>query len=848
MGVEGNSSGQDRDAATPPAGRAPADARPAAGWAAGVAALSLFLAVGALSLTRLTDTDVWWHIASGDLIRKTGRVPHAEPFSFTVLGHRWIDIHWLFQVVLSFLYEKGGATALDLLRGVLILGVFAFLLARCRRAAGPGTSGAILLLVALACQERFLVRPEIVSWALMVVVLALMERALAAKTRGRRRRILFLGLPLIQLLWVNVQGLFILEPVLIVLALATAVLDFLRAPRRARDPDRPLDFLVALALAALVSLANPFGAAALRLPFEEFFLHLGGRTLLSRTIAEFQPPLSGYLVTPSIIAFVVLALVTALAILADSGRVRSFDLLAVAATLAVALRARRNIPIFALAAAPVLARHLRTLLASAPAHLRSLVPERARRAGATVGCLALAVACLALSADVASDRFYLRRPTERWFGSGEIPDYFPEETARYVAASGIPGNVFHSLAVGGYLIHAWRGERGVFIDGRNDPYLEGVLESYLKALADPAAFEDVVRRYQITAVLWPHQRALEGRALLSYLARGRGWVLVHLDPGAAVYLRADLMSPTRLDEGPFPPGRDRRAAYEDLARRLATRPFGGPPIREIALGEFFSVSGDAAGAEFFYHTALARLPRSAAVLYGHALALERLGREREARAEYERAAAADPGYLPAVAALGSLLLDEGRLQEAERSLERAYGGGETSARLLTARARLFEQKGDVARAVASYREALSQAPGDTGLLRAVALFYMRHGEASSALPFYTTAAEADPDDPVIAGEMAALLEKLGRVSAALDIARDAARRATQRISGGETGGWAATGSERDDDRRLLLLAAGLEARAGERARAAEYLSVLSRAGLLGKGDIEDPDLRDLSRR
>ena len=44
MGVEGNSSGQDRDAATPPAGRAPADARPAAGWAAGVAALSLFLA------------------------------------------------------------------------------------------------------------------------------------------------------------------------------------------------------------------------------------------------------------------------------------------------------------------------------------------------------------------------------------------------------------------------------------------------------------------------------------------------------------------------------------------------------------------------------------------------------------------------------------------------------------------------------------------------------------------------------------------------------------------------------------------------------------------------------------
>ncbi|HYS78063.1 MAG TPA: tetratricopeptide repeat protein, partial [Candidatus Dormibacteraeota bacterium] len=697
-------------------------------WAAGAAALSLFLGVGALSLTRLTDTDVWWHIASGDLIRKTGRVPHAEPFSFTVLGHRWIDIHWLFQVVLSFLYGKGGATALDLLRTTLILGVFGFLLARCRRAAGAGTSGAILLLVALACQERFLVRPEIVSWGLMAVVLALLDQALAAETRAGRRRILFLALPPIQVLWVNVQGLFILGPVLIVLALATAVVDFLRGPRPARDPDRPVDFLVALALAALVSLANPFGAAALRLPLEEFFLHLGGRTLLSRTIAEFQPPLSGYLVTPSIIAFVVLALVTVLAILAGFGRVRAFDLLAVAATLVVALRARRNIPIFALAAAPVLARHLPALLAPARAALGSLVPERARRAGATVGCVGLASVCLALTADVASDRFFLRRPTERWFGSGEIPDYFPEEAARYVAASGIPGNVFHSLAVGGYLIHAWGGERGVFIDGRNDPYLEGVLELYLKAVADPAAFEDVARRYQITAVLWPHQRALEGKALLSYLARGRGWVLVHLDAGAAVYLRADLMSPARLDEGPFPPGRDRREAYDDLARRLATRPFQGPPIREIALGEFFNASGDAAGAEFFYRAALERLPRSAPVLYGHALALERLGRQREARAEYERAATADPDFLPAATALGSFLLDEGRLQEAEHSLERAYEGGETSARLLTARARLFEQKGDVARAVAAYREALLGAPRDTVLLRAVALFYVRHGE------------------------------------------------------------------------------------------------------------------------
>jgi len=55
-----------------------------------------------------------------------------------------------------------------------------------------------------------------------------------------------------------------------------------------------------------------------------------------------------------------------------------------------------------------------------------------------------------------------------------------------------------------------------------------------------------------------------------------------------------------LKEAPFRPGRDRREVYEDLLRGLEARPFGGPPIREIALAEYFSVTDDPAGAEVFF--------------------------------------------------------------------------------------------------------------------------------------------------------------------------------------------------------------------------------------------------------
>ena len=801
--------------------------------ASGGAVASFFALAAAFSLTRTTDTDLWWHLASGDLIRRTGEIPRADPFSFTVIGNRWVDIHWLFQVVLSFLHERGGLVALDVFRAALILAALAVVYRLCRRVAAPATTLAVLLLTTLASQERFLMRPEIVSWLLMLTVILALQKALDAGTRAERARILFVALPLVQLVWVNVQGLFILGPALIALALVAAAYDFVRSRGAGRDPDRVVDFLMGVALSAVVCLANPYGAAALRLPFDLLFSHLGGASLLSRTIVEFRPPFSGYLVTPAIVAFGVLLVVTLAAILLDLPRARPFDLLVVTATLVLALRARRNIPIFALASAPILAGHLSALVRSTAARTARVTSRL--RAAPLVACVVLAIGCLGLTASVASNRFYMMRPTERWFGSGEIPGYFPEDAARFVVAAGIPGQVFHSLAVGGYLIHAWGGERGVFIDGRNDPYLDGVLAEYLRAIADPAAFEETVRRYQIAAVLWPHQRALEARPLLSYLAAGHGWELVHLDEAAAVYLRADVISGARLGERPFPPGTDRGGVYAALARLLDARPFAGPPIREIALGEFFSVSGDPAGAEYFYARALERLPSSAAVLYGHALALERLGRTAEARAGYESAVAADRRFLPATAALGAMLLDEGRQDEAERLIETAWRAGERGSRLLLARGELFDRKGDAPGALGAYRDALLRNPRDTSILRALARFYVRRGEASAALPFYTAAAEADPADPAIAREMAELLERLGRVTAALDVVRDAARRAVERLGGAGTGAWAGTASGREEDRRLLLLAADLERRVGDGSKATDYLAALSRAGLLTGG-------------
>src|SRR5215212_628416 len=67
-----------------------------------------------LGVFPLKDTDFWWHLRTGDWIRQNGRVPVTDLYTFTVPQNPWIDLHWLFQVALSWGYGHGRVVALNL--------------------------------------------------------------------------------------------------------------------------------------------------------------------------------------------------------------------------------------------------------------------------------------------------------------------------------------------------------------------------------------------------------------------------------------------------------------------------------------------------------------------------------------------------------------------------------------------------------------------------------------------------------------------------------------------------------------------------------------------------------------
>ena len=79
--------------------------------------LVLLMAVAAflLGCQELSDGDVWWHVRSGQWIWSHRGVPVLDPFTFASADRPWIDLHWVFQLMLAGAYALGKVSGMILL-------------------------------------------------------------------------------------------------------------------------------------------------------------------------------------------------------------------------------------------------------------------------------------------------------------------------------------------------------------------------------------------------------------------------------------------------------------------------------------------------------------------------------------------------------------------------------------------------------------------------------------------------------------------------------------------------------------------------------------------------------------
>ncbi len=212
-----------------------------------------------LGWVELFDSDVWWHVRSGEWILDHRRVPMLDPFTFSSANRPWVDLHWGFQVLLAWANALGGVPGMILLASTVCSA--AFLLALSARERGwPFWVRAWCWVPALLLMStRFDPRPESLSLLFTAALLALLQSA-------DRHPIRAWALPIVMLLWVNTHALFALGLVVIVGYLLDDLVSALVAGR----PTRWRRLVPPSILAGLACLANPYGVRGLLFPMELF--------------------------------------------------------------------------------------------------------------------------------------------------------------------------------------------------------------------------------------------------------------------------------------------------------------------------------------------------------------------------------------------------------------------------------------------------------------------------------------------------------------------------------------------------------------------------------------------------
>lgn len=499
--------------------------------------LVIVAAVFAAGITRIADLDFWWQLKAGQLVATTHSVPRSDVFSYTAFGHEYIDHEWLFQLSQYAAWSVAGPLGIALLK-CLIVSVTLVLVAlyAVRRGADPLVAGGLTLLAIAGGITRIIERPELFSTLFAVITFVLADSYL--RTRDWR---FLIPLPLLCALWANVHAAVIVGLIIQILFV------------------RSLPQVAAFVASVAASWINPFGYRVLTVPFELTRIIDSG--LLNNE--EWRHP------TLVKAPFYFVALAIAVFLLWSDRRPgrRSAHILVALFLGYISLKYIRNVGLFC-TFVPLLAGD-------------GVV--RFRKAIAAIGAIAVAI--------VLTVYF----PFEHGIGEAS---YFPDGIVRFVKQRDLRGHMLNSYSFGGYLIWNLFPARQVFIDGRNEVYLD-LLERLKASKSDSRAWNALLRDEQIEYALLEYVDDLDrvttfdssGKATAGFapatvtrFPRAR-WALLYWDDDGMVFVRRNGVNAIAGEySSVFPEGRgfqgdlvtrgtiDRSRAIAELQRKIAEDP------------------------------------------------------------------------------------------------------------------------------------------------------------------------------------------------------------------------------------------------------------------------------------
>ena len=467
------------------------------------------------------DGDLGRHLTIGSYILDQGRVPTLDLFSHTLPGQVLTPHEWLAQVIFALANRVMGLDGVVLVSGLVIATSFWLVYRQSRNLSQKVLASVLVTVLAMAASSlHWLTRPHIFTFLMLVLWISVLENLRS----GRLNR--WWLLPVLMVVWANLHGAFIAGfATWFLYGLGLAWDAFWRKFPKGEGLHGHFwrYYLSGGAAAFLATLINPAGVGL----WSTSVGYVGNHYLVSHT-AEYHPP---NFQEPSTWPFMLMIILTLLLFGLQSKRLEAARVLPSAAWLVMALYSARNIPLFAIVSAPMLASALGDWLNAS--HFRVRILDRLyqldRRLlqtdlslrGLLWPLVLIALAVLGLQGGAKLD-FQQQ-------GNRFDPRVFPVQAVQWLEDHPQQGQVFNYFPWGGYLLYQSWPEQQVFIDGQTDFYGEALTRQYEQVLTLAPGWQSVFDQYQVGWVLVP-----PGEPLANELRSNAGWQSIYRDETAEI--------------------------------------------------------------------------------------------------------------------------------------------------------------------------------------------------------------------------------------------------------------------------------------------------------------------------
>ncbi len=482
-----------------------------------VLALPLFLALLFLlyytfiSPLFLYHNDIGWHLAAGQWMLSSGKIPATDPWSHTAGDTPWVLLSWGWDISAAWLYTKGGLEALLVLTAIMGAGIVWFQSATALR---MGACGLMVIAVSLlggiayvqfSPPDVFLsVAPQVVTLFSLALFQFFLVRAQSIQRFATTNMLLMLYI----ISWSNLHGGFVLG---VVLFLFYAIDAWISGRRNVSIRFASMALISVLAIAA----SNP-------LHFDAFVMVFGLLTSESQQgISEWMPVWERVRWGSDIPALLYLVLFP----VALVGLIRSRQwhppVLALALLLYVmAWFQIRYISMFVVWSMPLMALGLSAFIRAQDDAFSTYRLRHIR-----------VVFLLLLAAVIVKSLMEYRFPH-----AANLPDsLWPKEEIAFIENHYRDKNLINHWNYGSFIIYQTRGRVRPYIDGRAGSAYPLSLFEIQARMYHTRDWTEALKTYNIGAVLWPKQDA----TMLAYFDGRQGWKKAFEGKLAVVYVKTN---------------------------------------------------------------------------------------------------------------------------------------------------------------------------------------------------------------------------------------------------------------------------------------------------------------------